>query len=114
MRSDCHVTRFVPELTLLDVCMSAKCFSNQSLALKVINDGGVAVNHEKLANPHAVLVFGRHILPNMITVLRVGKRGPRSSIACVTNARVRVLLGKKNFYIIRWTTAMQEHREQGE
>ncbi len=61
------------ELTLLDVCMSAKCFSNQSVALKVINDGGVYVNHKKLSNPHAILVFGIHILPNMITVLRIGK-----------------------------------------
>jgi hypothetical protein len=54
--------------------MSAKCFSNQSVALKVINDGGVYVNHKKLSNPHAILVFGVHILPNMITVLRVGER----------------------------------------
>jgi tyrosyl-tRNA synthetase len=54
--------------------MSAKCFSNISVAHKVINDGGVYVNHEKLSNPHAILVFGVHILPNMITVLRVGKR----------------------------------------
>jgi len=53
--------------------MSAKCFSNQSVALKVINDGGVYVNHKKLSNPHAILVFGVHILPNMITVLRIGK-----------------------------------------
>ena len=60
-------------MTLLDVCMAAKCFSNQSVALKVINDGGVYVNHKKLGNPHAILVFGVHILPNMITVLRVGK-----------------------------------------
>ncbi|CAF1010865.1 unnamed protein product [Rotaria sp. Silwood1] len=71
-----------PELTLLDVCMAAKCFSNKLVALKVINDGGVYVNHKKLANPHAVLVFGIHILPNKITVLRVGK---------------------KNYYMIRWT-----------
>lgn len=61
------------ELTLLDVCMAAKCFSNQAVALKVINDGGVYVNHKKLGNPHAILVFGVHILSNMITVLRVGK-----------------------------------------
>ncbi|CAF1226523.1 unnamed protein product [Adineta steineri] len=71
-----------PELTLLDVCMSAQCFSNKSVALKVINDGGVYVNHKKISNPQAILVFGVHILPNMITVLRVGK---------------------KNFYMIRWT-----------
>ncbi|CAF0769329.1 unnamed protein product [Adineta ricciae] len=73
-----------PELTLLDVCMAAKCFSNQSVALKVITDGGVYVNHKKLANPQAILVFGVHILPNLITVIRVGK---------------------KNFYMIRWTNA---------
>ena len=53
--------------------MAAKCFSNQAVALKVINDGGVSVNHQKLANPHAVLVFGLHILPNRLTVLRVGE-----------------------------------------
>lgn len=52
--------------------MAAKCFSNQAVALKVINDGGVYVNHKKLGNPHAILVFGVHILSNMITVLRVG------------------------------------------
>ena len=78
----------VPELTLLDVCMSAKCFSNQSIALKVIHDGGVTVNHEKLANPHAVLVFGRHILANMITVLRVGKRP--ASLTLASRNRVRL------------------------
>lgn len=53
--------------------MAAKCFSNKLVAHKVINDGGVYVNHKKLANPNAILVFGVHILPNMITVLRVGK-----------------------------------------
>ena len=61
------------ELTLLDVCMLAKCFSNKLVALKVINDGGVYVNHKKLSNPHAILIFGIHILPNMITVLRIGR-----------------------------------------
>ena len=54
------------------MCLAAKCFSNQSVALKVITDGGVSVNHQKLSNPHAVLVFGIHILPNRLTVLRVG------------------------------------------
>ncbi len=71
---------FYSELTLLDLCMSAKCFSNISVAHKVINDGGVYVNHEKLSNPHAILVFGVHILPNMITVLRVGKRKKEKEI----------------------------------
>ncbi|CAF4573954.1 unnamed protein product, partial [Rotaria socialis] len=80
-----------PELTLLDVCMSAKCFSNELVALKVINDGGVYVNHKKLSNPQAVLVFGVHILPNMITVLRVGK---------------------KNFYMIRWTNVDTSLRQE--
>lgn len=60
------------ELTLLDVCMAAKCFSNQAVALKVITDGGVYVNHQKLNNPQAVLVFGIHILANRLTVIRVG------------------------------------------
>lgn len=106
-----HHERFLAELTLLDVCMAAKCFSNQAVALKVINDGGVQVNHKKLPNPHAVLVFGVHILPNRITVLRVGK-WPRRRRRDELDLRFRV--GKKNFYMIRWADADMSLRSQVE
>ncbi|CAF1511166.1 unnamed protein product, partial [Didymodactylos carnosus] len=60
-----------PELTLLELCMAVKGFSNEQTALNVIDKGGVRINHKKVQNPHAVLVFGLHILPNKITVLRI-------------------------------------------
>jgi tyrosyl-tRNA synthetase len=91
------------ELTLFDVCKAAKCFSNESVALKVINDGGVSVNHKKISNPHAVLVFGIHVLPNLITVLRVGKSSQHSTMISRQNDMFVLELGKKNFYMIRWT-----------
>ncbi len=78
--------------------MSAKCFSNQSVALKVINDGGVYVNHKKLSNPQAILVFGVHILPNMITVLRVGKNRRRKKKILI-NKKINFLFYRKEKFL---------------
>jgi tyrosyl-tRNA synthetase len=50
-------------------------------AERVIKAGGVYVNFHRNTNADAVFVPGEHILPNGITLLRVGK---------------------KNYYVVRW------------
>lgn len=76
-------TRMVQEagLTLLDVCMRCKCFSHEDDAQRIIDLGGVYVNHGRVSNADTVLLPGLHILANNITLLRIGK---------------------KNHYIVEW------------
>lgn len=78
-------TQIIPEpgITLLDVCMRCKCFPREVDALRVISEGGVYVNHGRVSSPDTVLLPGLHILANNITLLRIGK---------------------KNHYIIEWTS----------
>ena len=41
-------------------------------AERVIKAGGVYINHARVASPDTVLIPGQHILPNHITLIRVG------------------------------------------
>ncbi|XP_022243320.1 tyrosine--tRNA ligase, mitochondrial-like isoform X1 [Limulus polyphemus] len=70
-----------PGTTVLDMAMRAKCFVNLEDAERIIMAGGFYINHIRINNPKYVLIPGQHILPNGISVVRVGK---------------------KNYYIIKW------------
>ena len=43
-------------------------------ARRLISEGGVYINHRRVQEPEFLLVMGEHILPNMITLLRLGKK----------------------------------------
>jgi tyrosyl-tRNA synthetase len=70
-----------PGTTVLKVAMMANCFKNEIDANRVISAGGFYINMKRSSNPSEVLTPNIHILPNGITLVRVGKR---------------------NFYILKW------------
>ncbi|VVD04555.1 unnamed protein product [Leptidea sinapis] len=72
-----------PALTVLDLGMKAKCFATESDALRIIQAGGFYINHQKVKKVDEVITQAAHILPNLTSLLRVGKR---------------------NYYIIKWLT----------
>lgn len=73
---------YEPGISIYDVCMKAKCFAKEADANRIIQAGGVYINHKQVKEPDYVLLPGQHILPNDITLIRVGK---------------------KNYYIVEWT-----------
>lgn len=72
---------FQQDMTVLGLVMNSKCFNREVDAIRVIQAGGVYLNQSRVTEPYFVLTFGEHILPNNITLLRIGK---------------------KNYHIIRW------------
>lgn len=42
-------------------------------AIRIIKAGGVYLNHVRVTQPDSLLTFGQEILPNYITLLRIGK-----------------------------------------
>ncbi|GAV02049.1 hypothetical protein RvY_12662 [Ramazzottius varieornatus] len=68
-------------ITVLDTVMQAKCFQEEKDARRVIGAGGVYINHQKTRVADHVIQAGSHILPNNITLIRIGK---------------------KNHYVVRW------------
>jgi tyrosyl-tRNA synthetase len=63
-----------PATTVLELGLRAKCFSREVDARRIIEEGGFYLNHRKVLFPDAVLIPGEHILPNGMTLARVGKR----------------------------------------
>lgn len=61
-------------LTLKEAATRSGCFSNETEAIRVIRQGGLYVNHVRISEPECVLVPGTHVLPNRVTLLRLGKR----------------------------------------
>ncbi|XP_049869123.1 tyrosine--tRNA ligase, mitochondrial [Pectinophora gossypiella] len=72
-----------PGITVLDLGMKAKCFSRENDAMRIIQAGGFYINHQKVKKIDEVITQSAHILPNLISLLRVGKR---------------------NYYIVKWQT----------
>lgn len=70
-----------PGTRVFDVVMKAKCFRHESDAERVIRAGGVYVNNRRIADSNCVMLPGDHILPNNLTLIRIGK---------------------KNYYLIKW------------
>lgn len=52
-------------------------------AIRIIQAGGFYINHQKIRKIDEVITESAHILPNLITLIRVGKR---------------------NYYIVKWQT----------
>lgn len=51
--------------------------------MRIIQAGGFYINHQKIKKIDEVITQSAHILPNLLTLLRVGKR---------------------NYYIVKWQT----------
>ncbi|XP_045212401.2 tyrosine--tRNA ligase, mitochondrial-like [Mercenaria mercenaria] len=69
------------DMTVLNLVMKSKTFDREVDAIRIIKAGGIYINHARVTEPDFLLTFGQHILPNNITLLRIGK---------------------KNYHIIRW------------
>ncbi|XP_050520707.1 tyrosine--tRNA ligase, mitochondrial isoform X2 [Daktulosphaira vitifoliae] len=65
---------FEPSLTVLEMAMKAKCFLTDSDACRIITAGGFYINHQRMTNLNEILTISAHILPNKISLVRVGKR----------------------------------------
>ncbi|KAK9508964.1 hypothetical protein O3M35_006393 [Rhynocoris fuscipes] len=70
-----------PGITVKQLALGAKCFLTESDADRIINAGGFYINHNRTKNPEEILTLGVHILPNDVSLLRVGK---------------------KNYWIVKW------------
>ncbi|XP_046642046.1 tyrosine--tRNA ligase, mitochondrial-like [Daphnia pulicaria] len=70
-----------PATSVLDMVMKANCFANENDARRIILAGGLHINQVKCTDYTEILSLGRHILPNGISLIRVGK---------------------KHYYIIKW------------
>ncbi|XP_021931911.1 tyrosine--tRNA ligase, mitochondrial [Zootermopsis nevadensis] len=70
-----------PGTTTLDVAMQAGCFASERDAVRIISAGGFYINYQRVTKIDEVLTEAAHILPNNVTLIRVGK---------------------KNYYIVKW------------
>lgn len=63
-----------PGLTSYELAMKINCFKTDRDALRIIPAGGFYINHSKVTNVNEVITPGIHILPNNLTIVRVGKK----------------------------------------
>ncbi|KAL1116067.1 hypothetical protein AAG570_005562, partial [Ranatra chinensis] len=62
-----------PGMTIRQMVLSARCFLELGDAERIIRSGGLYINHQRVTNPDEALVFGVHILPNYLSLVRVGE-----------------------------------------
>lgn len=60
--------------TVLDLAIRGKCFADESQAGSVIRAGGFSINNKQVLTPDKLINEQEHVLPNGMTLLRVGKR----------------------------------------
>ncbi|XP_075221677.1 tyrosine--tRNA ligase, mitochondrial isoform X2 [Lycorma delicatula] len=72
-----------PGLNVLEFALSAGCFKTEQDAKRIISAGGFSINQKKVTNIDEVLSDAVHILPNKISLARVGKR---------------------NYWVVKWHT----------
>ncbi|KAK0087817.1 hypothetical protein PV325_014001 [Microctonus aethiopoides] len=63
-----------PGLTTYGLAMKINCFKTEQDALRIIPAGGFYINNSKIINVNEVITPGIHILPNNLTLVRVGKK----------------------------------------
>ncbi|XP_051155675.1 tyrosine--tRNA ligase, mitochondrial isoform X1 [Leptopilina boulardi] len=63
-----------PGITVSELAMKANCFKKQNDALRIIPAGGFHINHQKITNADEMIVPGIHIMPNNLSLIRVGKK----------------------------------------
>ena len=70
-----------PGTTMMNAALRVKCFPSEYDANRIISAGGFYVNQKRTTNPAEVLSPEIHILPNGVSLFRVGK---------------------KNYHVVRW------------
>jgi len=70
-----------PGTTMINAAMQVKCFPTEADAQRIIAAGGFYINQQRTTNPLEILSPNIHIMPNNVSLFRVGK---------------------KNFYVVRW------------
>ncbi|XP_015595585.1 tyrosine--tRNA ligase, mitochondrial [Cephus cinctus] len=70
-----------PGITAYDLAIKAKCFKTDKDAMRIMAAGGFSINQQKITNISEVITPGIHVLPNNLTLIRVGK---------------------KNYHIVKW------------
>lgn len=70
-----------PGTRMIDVAMRVNCFPTEQDAHRIISAGGFYINQKRTKNPSEMLTPGVHILPNGVSLFRVGK---------------------KNYYVVKW------------
>jgi tyrosyl-tRNA synthetase len=70
-----------PGTTMMKAALQIKCFPSEFDANRIINAGGFYINQKRSTNPAEVLSPEIHVLPNGVSLFRVGK---------------------KNYHIVRW------------
>ena len=73
---------YTPGLSLIEFSLKIGCFKSDKDAQRIIAAGGFSINQVKRTNIDELLILGVHILPNNLTLVRVGK---------------------KNYFIVEWT-----------
>ena len=73
---------FKAGITILDLATMIGCFKHERDAMRIIGAGGFYINTIRITNIEEVVIHGKHIMANNMTVVRVGK---------------------KNHYIVEWT-----------
>jgi len=73
---------FKTGITILDLATMIGCFKHERDAMRIIGAGGFYINTIRITNIEEVVIHGKHIMANNMTVVRVGK---------------------KNHYIVEWT-----------
>ncbi|XP_063980348.1 tyrosine--tRNA ligase, mitochondrial [Diachasmimorpha longicaudata] len=63
-----------PGITTYELAMKINCFKTDRDAQRIISAGGFYINHSKIMNTSEVITPGIHILPNNMTLVRVGKK----------------------------------------
>ncbi|XP_043478601.1 tyrosine--tRNA ligase, mitochondrial [Leptopilina heterotoma] len=63
-----------PGLTVSELALKVKCFKKENDAMRIIPAGGFHINHQKITNVNEMIVPGIHILPNNLSLIRVGKK----------------------------------------
>lgn len=70
-----------PGTTVLDLALQAGCFTSERDAVRIISAGGFYINYQRVSKIDEALTEAAHILPNKVTLIRVGK---------------------KNYHVVRW------------
>ncbi|BFZ17181.1 hypothetical protein BsWGS_20220 [Bradybaena similaris] len=63
-----------PQLTVCEMCLKIKCFKEESAAMKIIREGGLYINQQRVTQQSQTLGSAEYVLPSDITLVRVGKK----------------------------------------
>lgn len=63
-----------PGITIVEAAVRAGCFPSETHALEMISKGAFSINMQKVQNPQEVINTSSHILPNNLSLMRVGKK----------------------------------------